>query len=239
MSQINSIAIINQQNIQNASAARVTNTDNRSFSSYLKETKSLDTIFEQAAKKYNVPVNLLKAIGKAESDFDPNAVSRCGAQGVMQLMPATAESLGVKDAFDPEQNVMGGAKYISQLLDKYEGNTKLALAAYNAGMGNVKKYGGIPPFEETQNYVVKVTKYMNQELGAGTVTTTAKPATQVSIPVAASIHNRYYTIPQASQIVTESTSSTFNSIFTEQDYLKLLDMLLKEMEEEKEENKFQ
>jgi len=235
MSQVNNIVNINQPKVYNANSERVNNSDGKSFSSYLKEMKSLDDIFEEAAIKYNVPVNLLKAIGKAESNFNPNAVSRVGAQGVMQLMPATAKSLGVKDAFDPEQNIMGGAKYISQLLDKYDGNTKLALAAYNAGMGNVKKYGGIPPFKETQNYVVKVMKYMNEEFSAGTVT--SKPATSVAIPVTSTIRNRYYTIPLASEVVTEDTSSVFDEIFSEQDYLKLLDILLNEMNDDKDEDK--
>lgn len=237
MSQVNNIVNINQPKVYNTNSDRVNNTDGKSFSSYLKETKSLDDIFEEAAIKYNVPVNLLKAIGKAESNFNPNAVSRAGAQGVMQLMPATAKSLGVKDAFNPEQNIMGGAKYISQLLDKYDGDTKLALAAYNAGMGNVKKYGGIPPFKETQNYVVKVMKYMNEELGAGSVTSTAKPAASVTIPVAPTIQNRYYTIPIASEIITDDTSSAFDDIFSEEDYLRLLDILLNEMADDKDEDK--
>jgi len=126
----------------------------------LGESETLNDIFERAAAKYNVSVDLLKAVGKQESNFNPTAVSRCGAQGIMQLMPATAASLGVTDSFDPEQNIMGGAKYLAGLLNNYNGNVSFALAAYNAGGNNVKKYGGIPPFKETQDYVVKVTAYM-------------------------------------------------------------------------------
>lgn len=151
-------------NITTASSSR-----SASFSDALQSTAStsLDAIFQKAAEKYNVPVSLLKAIGKAESDFNPNAVSGAGAQGVMQLMPATAKSLGVTNSFDAEQNIMGGAKYIKQMLDRYNGNVKLALAAYNAGSGNVEKYGGIPPFKETQNYVKKVMNYAGETLTAG------------------------------------------------------------------------
>lgn len=127
----------------------------------LKCSKELQEYFEKAAKKYNVDVKFLKSIAKAESNFNPNAVSHCGAVGVMQLMPSTAKGLGVKDSYNPEQNIMGGAKLISGLLKKYNGDKSLALAAYNAGSGNVAKYGGIPPFKETQNYVKKVLKFYN------------------------------------------------------------------------------
>ena len=112
--------------------------------------QSMDAIFAEAAERYGVPLNLLKAMGKAESGFDANAVSPAGAQGVMQLMPSTAKSLGVEDPFDARSNIMGGAKYISQKLKQYNGNIDLALAAYNAGSGNVAKYGGVPPFSGTE-----------------------------------------------------------------------------------------
>lgn len=128
---------------------------------------SMDAIFEEAAETYDVPLNLLKAMGKAESGFDANAVSPAGAQGVMQLMPATARSLGVDDPFDARSNIMGGAKYISQQLKKYNGNIDLALAAYNAGSGNVAKYGGVPPFKETRNYIQRIKGYMNSDLTTG------------------------------------------------------------------------
>lgn len=118
--------------------------------------KSLDSIFQQAAQRYGVSENLLKAVAKVESNFDANAVSRCGATGIMQLMPSTAKSLGVTNLKDPEQNIMGGAKELSQLLKRYNGDVKLALAGYNAGIGNVAKYGGVPPFAETQAYVKRV-----------------------------------------------------------------------------------
>lgn len=122
-------------------------------------TDELNSYFDEAAKRYNVDVKLLKSIAKAESGFRADAVSSAGAVGIMQLMPQTAAGLGVDDSYNAYQNIMGGANYISRMLNKYNGDVSLALAAYNAGGSNVDKYGGIPPFEETQNYVTKVLKY--------------------------------------------------------------------------------
>ena len=136
--------------------------------------ESMDAIFKEAAEKYKVPVNLLMAVGKAESSFNPDAVSSAGAQGVMQLMPSTAAALGVENAFDARSNIMGGAKYLSQKLQQYNGDIDLTLAAYNAGSGNVEKYGGVPPFDETINYIRRIKEYMGQELSTGrTVTNTS------------------------------------------------------------------
>lgn len=116
----------------------------------------IDALAQSNGQLWGVDPNLLKAIMANESDFDPKATSRTGAQGLMQLEPGTAADLGVHDAYDPAQNVWGGARYMRGLLDRFGGNLRLAVAAYNAGPGAVEKYGDVPPYAETQTYVQNV-----------------------------------------------------------------------------------
>ncbi|MEB3245496.1 MAG: lytic transglycosylase domain-containing protein [Vampirovibrionales bacterium] len=117
---------------------------------------AFESIIQENAIKHRVPPALIQAVIQQESAFNPNAISKAGAQGLMQLMPGTAKTLGVQNAFDPAQNIAGGTKYLSQLLGQFNGNIPLALAAYNAGPGAVNKYHAVPPYAETQQYVKKV-----------------------------------------------------------------------------------
>ncbi len=165
MGLVTSVTDINGANFQKGNDSRVGQKVNGNFQTVFQSkiqsgSESMDAIFEEASKTYNVPLNLIKAVAKAESNFNPNAVSKAGAIGVMQLMPATARSLGVSDPYDARQNIMGGTKYLRENLDRFNGDVSLALAAYNAGPNSVQKYGGIPPYQETQNYVKIVTSYM-------------------------------------------------------------------------------
>jgi hypothetical protein len=117
---------------------------------------AIERTIAKAAEKYRLPGRLIESVIRAESAFRPDAVSPAGAQGLMQLMPATARELGVVDPFDPAQNIDGGARYIRQMLDRFDGDLKLALAAYNAGPGTVARYNGNVPYPETQAYVERV-----------------------------------------------------------------------------------
>jgi len=118
-----------------------------------------DEHIREASRMHGVSFPLLKAIMKVESDFNPKAVSKKGAKGLMQIMPSNFNALGIKDPFNPEESIMGGALYLKQLLNRFNGKIHLALAAYNAGPDNVDRSSGIPPIRETENYVNKVMKY--------------------------------------------------------------------------------
>ncbi len=119
-------------------------------------TENIDNLIEKYSESSNLDPNFVKAVVKQESGYNANATSHCGAMGLMQLMPATAQELGVTNAYDAEQNISGGTKYLEGLMEKFAGNEELALAAYNAGPNAVAKYDGIPPYKETQNYVKNV-----------------------------------------------------------------------------------
>jgi soluble lytic murein transglycosylase-like protein len=132
----------------------------------LKPPAGIDEAVERIAAEQALPAELLHSVIKVESNYNPYAVSPKGAQGLMQLIPATARRFGVSNAFNPLENIQGGARYLRYLLDLYNGNYPLALAAYNAGEQAVAKYGGVPPYTETQNYLVLVKKQLDKAAGA-------------------------------------------------------------------------
>jgi soluble lytic murein transglycosylase-like protein len=129
--------------------------------------REIDLAIDKAASHHNVDPNLVRALVKVESNFNPNAVSRKGAMGLMQLMPQTARQLNLKNPFDPQENVDAGVRHLKQLLESYRGDVRLSLAAYNAGSGAVARSGGIPRFAETQNYVRRITNLYGGDLGSG------------------------------------------------------------------------
>ncbi len=137
--------------------------------------RSIEAIVAESARTFALPVSLVRAVARAESAFRSEAVSPKGAIGVMQLMPDTARRLGVKDAFDPEENIPAGARLLRQLLEKYEGRVAEALAAYNAGEGAVARHQGVPPYRETRGYIRKVVKDFNRSGGATEATPRPKP----------------------------------------------------------------
>jgi soluble lytic murein transglycosylase-like protein len=122
--------------------------------------RAYDALIAEASAEYGVDPQLVRAVIRAESQFDPMAESGAGAKGLMQLMPILSKELGVQDPFNPRENIFGGVKYLSKLLDRHDGNITLALASYNAGPRNVARYKGVPPFKETRGYVKKISKMM-------------------------------------------------------------------------------
>jgi len=140
-----------------SSLSGTTKTDSKQVAS-TSPARPFSEIIKEASQTYGIDEGIIGAVIKAESSFNAKATSSCGAMGLMQLMPATAKGLGVKDAYNAEENIMAGTKYLKQKLDEFNGNLPMALAAYNAGSGAVRKHGGIPPYKETQAYVNKIMK---------------------------------------------------------------------------------
>ncbi|MDD3022765.1 MAG: lytic transglycosylase domain-containing protein [Syntrophomonadaceae bacterium] len=158
--QFNLVKLLNAINSSLSNVSRKSKTYNvpAANTSNTKQGRPFSEIIKEASQTYGVDENVIGAVIKQESSYNPKAVSSCGAMGLMQLMPATAKSLGVQDAFNAEQNIMAGTRYLKQKIDEFNGNVTLALAAYNAGSGAVRKYGGVPPYKETMAYVDKVMK---------------------------------------------------------------------------------
>jgi hypothetical protein len=182
--------------------------------------EDLDTIFEEVSKEYGVNVNLLKAVAQAESGFDSQAVSSAGAMGIMQLMPATAESLGVEDPYDARQNITGGAKMLGYLLADYNGDVTLALAAYNAGSGAVRKYGGVPPYSETENYIRKINDILGGALDNDSTTVDGTSQDEEEVYYSAPVTQQYMAAAQIPvvqagyQTAAQAYEAAYNSVIS-------------------------
>ena len=187
--------------------------------------EDMDSIFEEASALYQIPSKLLRAVAKAESGFNPKAVSKAGAMGVMQLMPGTARSLGVSDPYNARQNILGGAKYLKQNLNRFGGDVSLALAAYNAGPGSVTKYGGIPPYKETQNYVAKITGYMQEGVTLPDGTAVAASSNSNAAYNAGTADNSL-SVSQWDSLEQDALQDILDRFFNYDDYLRFLNMFM-------------
>lgn len=216
------MAITNVTDVQNTtevsknSSTKKSTTSSASYESYTKKKYTYSDIFKAASKKYNISQELLESVALTESSFRADATSYCGAMGIMQLMPATAKSLGVSDAYNPVENIMGGAKYLSQMLKKYNGDVSLALAAYNGGPGNVAKYGGVPSF--CKSYVNKVTSYMKKGVDVPNKTITVDSSSKAASLMAdySSATSKNDTSTQQSTAVENSTSNKYTKYHSSQ-----------------------
>jgi soluble lytic murein transglycosylase-like protein len=158
---IDNQGVMHFTNVPTSSDYKVYLKDHRRPTAPPRDSNAYDDIISQASRRYDIAFPLLKAIIRAESAFDPKAVSRKGALGLMQIMPENLTALDVNDPFDPHDNIMGGARYFRELLDRYQGKVPLALAAYNAGPSMVDRHRGIPPIKETEIYVQRVMTFYN------------------------------------------------------------------------------
>ena len=180
--------------------------------SYSKSKDSYDHIIRSAAQVHGVSEGLIKAVMHTESGFNPYAKSPVGAQGLMQLMPATARRFNVSNSYDPTQNIYAGAKYLSWLIKRFNGNTQLALAGYNAGEGNVDKYGGIPPFRETRDYVQRVMSRYNNLYAGGVGSGTGSSSSVQIIAASSNYTPTSQTLPQREIIALSNGSFTDRAV---------------------------
>ena len=200
------------------------------FESYLNNAgnNSLASIFQKASDTYGVSVSLLTAMAKQESNFQANATSKSGAMGIMQLMPSTASNIGCTDPNDPPPPPPPGAPPPRAPPPPYTRDTSLALAAYNAGSGNVAKYGGIPPFKETQNYVAKITGYMQEGVTLPDGTAVAASSNSNAAYNAGTIDNSL-SDDQWDSLEQDALQDILDRFFNYDDYLRFLNMFMKFM----------